>query len=133
MIVYFRAIDALALLESFHHRLSSGKEEGRKRIQEDEAVEAVRAAVRAGILNDLGSGSHVDLCVIDAKKGFFQWRERLKPSASNDSTQPAPLRAVDIGQRLNVSSSAEEPSNHLRPRGISIRPLPLSSPLSDQA
>jgi hypothetical protein len=32
----------------------------------DEAVALVTAAIRAGIFNDLGSGSNVDICVIEA-------------------------------------------------------------------
>jgi hypothetical protein len=53
--------------------------------------------VRAGILNDLGSGSHVDLCVID-HEGYKQWRERLK----------APKRRVSAPQL-----SAQRPRNSL--------------------
>lgn len=55
----------------------------------EEAVNIVRKAVRSGILNDLGSGSHVDLCVISFDGGVVtgsnmgslgncnvrQWRE----------------------------------------------------------
>ena len=33
-----------------------------------EAMQVVRDAIAAGIFNDLGSGSHVDLCVITANK-----------------------------------------------------------------
>lgn len=40
------------------------------------AIKTVRQAVHAGILNDLGSGSHIDICVIQ-KEGVRQWRESL--------------------------------------------------------
>jgi 20S proteasome subunit beta 2 len=43
----------------------------------DTAIEATRQAVRAGILNDLGSGSHVDICVIQ-RHGVRRWRERMR-------------------------------------------------------
>ena len=43
----------------------------------DTAIDAVRQSVRAGILNDLGSGSHVDICVIQ-KSGVRRWRETMK-------------------------------------------------------
>ena len=33
-------------------------------LQEEEAKELVKNAIKAGIFNDLGSGSNVDLCVI---------------------------------------------------------------------
>ena len=36
--------------------------------QRDEAVELVRSGIRAGIFNDLGSGSNVDICVITKDK-----------------------------------------------------------------
>jgi len=41
--------------------MESGYKDG---LTEAEAVELVRRAVRAGIFNDLGSGSNVDICVI---------------------------------------------------------------------
>ena len=43
-------------------------------INVDDAINAVRMAVRAGIINDLGSGSDVDICVIQ-KTGIRRWRE----------------------------------------------------------
>ena len=36
--------------------------------QRDEAVKLVRDAIAAGIFNDLGSGSNVDICVITKDK-----------------------------------------------------------------
>jgi 20S proteasome subunit beta 2 len=30
-----------------------------------EAVDLVEAAIRSGVMNDLGSGSNIDLCIID--------------------------------------------------------------------
>jgi 20S proteasome subunit beta 2 len=38
-------------------------------LEEEEAVALVDAAIQAGIFNDLGSGSNVDICVIDMDKG----------------------------------------------------------------
>ncbi|RYH12449.1 hypothetical protein EON65_38300 [archaeon] len=52
-------------------------------ISVQEGIEVVRKAVQAGILNDLGSGSHVDLCVIDATE-VQMWRERLVSSWEQD-------------------------------------------------
>ena len=37
-------------------------------LQEQEAVNLVVAAIEAGIFNDLGSGSNVDVCVIREKE-----------------------------------------------------------------
>lgn len=37
-------------------------------LQKGEALQLVRDAIAAGIFNDLGSGSNVDLCVITADK-----------------------------------------------------------------
>lgn len=36
--------------------------------QRDEAMKLVRDAIAAGIFNDLGSGSNVDLCIITKDK-----------------------------------------------------------------
>jgi hypothetical protein len=33
-------------------------------VQREEAIDLVAAAIKAGIFNDLGSGSNVDVCVI---------------------------------------------------------------------
>ena len=60
------------------------------------AVEAVRAAVRAGILNDLGSGSHVDICCIDRLSGLRHWRERL--IAERPAREAVP--AASLGEEL---------------------------------
>lgn len=49
-----------------------------------DAVPIVRRAVRAGILNDLGSGSHVDLCVISCDNVVRRWREQLLSSWEKD-------------------------------------------------
>ena len=37
-------------------------------LQEEEAKQLVRDAIAAGIFNDLGSGTNVDLCVIKKDK-----------------------------------------------------------------
>lgn len=42
--------------------------EYREGMTEDEAKELVAKAISAGIFNDLGSGSNVDLCVIKKDK-----------------------------------------------------------------
>ena len=49
------------------------------------AIKSVRQAVHAGIMNDLGSGRHIDICVIQ-KGGVRQWRESL-PSEWEDLKQ----------------------------------------------
>lgn len=43
----------------------------RKDMEEEEAIKLVRDAIAAGVFNDLGSGSNVDICVI--KKGAVQY------------------------------------------------------------
>jgi 20S proteasome subunit beta 2 len=40
----------------------------KKQMTRDEAVELCSQAIQAGIFNDLGSGSNVDVCVITAEK-----------------------------------------------------------------
>lgn len=48
-------------------------------MEEEEAKELVRQAIQAGIFNDLGSGSNVDLCVI-TKEGARMFRNDVKPN-----------------------------------------------------
>ena len=60
------------------------------------AIKATRQAVRAGILNDLGSGSHVDLCVIQ-KHCVRRWRERMK--SAWDDEHDHPCVPMDVGSR----------------------------------
>jgi 20S proteasome subunit beta 2 len=50
--------NALAVLEAVI--------DGSKAMSTEEALTVVRRAVRSGIVNDLGSGSHVDLCIVSA-------------------------------------------------------------------
>ena len=48
---------SLAAMAVFEHRY-------KENMEEEEAIELVEAAITAGIINDLGSGSNVDICVI---------------------------------------------------------------------
>lgn len=48
-------------------------------VQEEEAKNIVRDAILAGIFNDLGSGSNVDICVI-TKDGARMFRNETKPN-----------------------------------------------------
>ena len=83
--------DAIALLENSKRQwqrvappsttsIEVGKGLADSRFTEDidviKAVDAVREAVRAGIMNDLGSGGHIDFCVIQ-KSDVLQWREAV--------------------------------------------------------
>ena len=66
------------------------------------AVIAVRKAVQAGIINDLGSGSHVDLVIIQRDRVRL-WREKLiKPSSKeqdDSNREDAPLRETPLRLR----------------------------------
>jgi len=54
-------------------------------MEEEEAKELVSAAIQAGIFNDLGSGSNVDVCVI--KKGKTEYiRPYALPNPRNDKS-----------------------------------------------
>jgi 20S proteasome subunit beta 2 len=76
----------------------------------ENAIKAVRQAVHAGIMNDLGSGSHVDICVIQ-KKGVRQWREILSSSWNDEKklekTASVTLDVDDVikHQKENISGS----------------------------
>jgi len=56
----------------------------------DAGINLVRKAVRAGILNDLGSGSHIDLCVITKDGEKKSWREKGEEPAVNIARSPMP-------------------------------------------
>ena len=82
------SVDAISVLESARRKWGSPVsisfndgleclEQNVENVDTETAVEAVRRAVQAGILNDLGSGSHVDLCIIKLD-GVRQWREKLR-------------------------------------------------------
>jgi hypothetical protein len=115
--------DAIALLETLRqhwqnkNKISTGTISPRitddNRYSEDigieDAIKAVRQAVRAGIMNDLGSGSHIDICVIQ-KKGVRQWREILDDENKLKTSASAILDGDDMVkhhsiQNENISSS----------------------------
>ena len=49
-------------------------------LNREEAVELAAEAIKAGIFNDLGSGSNVDVCVIEKDKPTQLLRNYLKPN-----------------------------------------------------
>lgn len=115
------SIDAIAVLETARREWQRGTNvstEGNysaedpnytENIDIETAIEATRQAVRAGILNDLGSGSHVDLCVIQ-KDGVRRWREVMK-STWDDERVPTRHRTLLDGSEV---TSQPEQSNHSR-------------------
>jgi 20S proteasome subunit beta 2 len=52
----------------------------KKNCTRDEAVQVCAEAIKAGIFNDLGSGSNVDVCVIEKGKPTQLLRNYLKPN-----------------------------------------------------
>ena len=66
------SLDAIAIIES---ELEYYKKNNIT-ISINNATNIVRNAVRAGILNDMGSGSHVDICVIQLNN-VEEWREEM--------------------------------------------------------
>ena len=79
------ATNAVAVIESARFRWGPAddtlSDDGmgswdREAVTVEEALPVVREAVQAGILNDLGSGSHVDLVIIQ-RGAVRRWRERL--------------------------------------------------------
>jgi 20S proteasome subunit beta 2 len=51
----------------------------KQKMTREEAVELASQAIQAGIFNDLGSGSNVDVCVITAEKTTLM-RNYVKPN-----------------------------------------------------
>lgn len=51
----------------------------KQKMMREEAVDLASEAIQAGIFNDLGSGSNVDVCVITAEKTTLM-RNHIKPN-----------------------------------------------------
>ena len=63
----------------------------------DDALELARAAVEAGITNDLGSGSCIDICVMDTAGGLTYRRGYSKEEAGPSFS--GPLQSVAQGKK----------------------------------
>ena len=79
-------------------------------INVSEAIPIVRKAIQAGILNDLGSGSHVDICLIRAD-GVSRWRERLVSSWEAEKLQAGADRQKSTTVRNQDDSSNRSIAN----------------------
>lgn len=77
------AYSVLDVLLSSKHGCCKFSDKGKENIGVLEATQIVRQAVRAGITNDLGSGSHVDFCIITSD-GIDRWREKMVSSWERD-------------------------------------------------
>eukprot|EP00981_Chlorochromonas_danica_P006106 scaffold1287_cov253-Ochromonas_danica.AAC.19 len=110
--------DALAILETACRRKQQ-EQQPQLPQQEDqssmpftiaEGLDIVRQAVQAGIKNDLGSGSHVDLCVIRREK-VEVWRERAlthRPSPFSPPQDPPHLNDDKARAALSEEVGNEE-------------------------
>mmetsp|Transcript_6867 Transcript_6867/g.11440 ORF Transcript_6867/g.11440 Transcript_6867/m.11440 type:complete len:398 (+) Transcript_6867:20-1213(+) len=112
--------DALAVLETMRQTWASKSRNASDNIHEqgftkdndrniehatmDQAVHAVRKAIQAGILNDMGSGSHVDLCVITPDL-VQTWRESLV------STWDADRLPLHSGSSSTIAAAANASAN----------------------
>lgn len=83
----------------------------------EEGVEVVRQAAQAGILNDLGSGSDIDICVI-TRDDVRLWREEAKSHSDSESVSRADITfdqlatkgagvSDGLGSLLSPSDAAE--------------------------
>jgi 20S proteasome subunit beta 2 len=141
--------DAIALLENARQKWQRSnthsvpsKDVGENRFIEDidiaTAIDAVRQAVHAGITNDLGSGSHIDICVIE-KKGVRQWRESLSfergqqtSSVIKRQIQQLDISSVTVGEEETIRVgdvnvvAAQQANYHLGDIIYSRSKLPIS-------
>lgn len=105
--------DALAVLESSLSQLMDDNNPFLVNIKCSEAIEIVRNAVKAGILNDLGSGSHVDMCVI-TRDNVQQWRELMVAKAPTDTVQQKQeieIPKVPLGTKVWTSRRSKKQSS----------------------
>ena len=77
-------IDALSSLEAYRQiwgppieNLASGAESNvlMENVSVEKAIQVIREAVKSGVMNDLGSGSFIDICVIKDDGEVRKWRE----------------------------------------------------------
>ncbi len=85
-------------------------------MNEDEAVDLVRRAIRAGIFNDLGSGSNVDICIIrqagEAAKGAGAASSAAAAAAgAADSSVAEALAAPVVLASPGVPAGPDKPVN----------------------
>lgn len=142
--------DAIALLENARQQWQRSNmysdpstDVGENRFIEDidiaTAIDAVRQAVLAGITNDLGSGSHIDICVIE-KKGVRQWRETLsfERSQQTASVIKRQMKQLDVNSAATGEVEivcggdtkvvgAQQPANYLGDIIYSRFKLPIST------
>ncbi|CAM9604923.1 unnamed protein product [Scytosiphon promiscuus] len=101
------SLAALSVLERGH----------RDSLTEGEAKELVLEAIAAGIENDLGSGSNIDVCVITAERGLEHhrgaWKDPGLGSDSADSTGDSEQEEYVGGQDGHVHElSPSVPTRH---------------------
>jgi 20S proteasome subunit beta 2 len=98
--------DAIALLETACRGLEREESSGLEYIDVsvEKGIDIVRKAVQAGILNDLGSGSHVDLCVI-TPDNVQRWRERLMRTCESDRDSAVAANKAATTPAVGSSSS----------------------------
>ena len=82
---YSASVDFTSLGSGYIAAISVLESEYTRDMSRDEAVALGAKAIRAGILNDLYSGSNVDCCVIDAS-GAKMMRNYIKVEARRDTT-----------------------------------------------
>ena len=103
--------NAIAALEEKLEQLSLNITPTVVEVDVQSGLDIVRRAVKAGILNDLGSGSHIDLCVIRKNSTEF-WREHdagsvstqlLEESEENGASRTTPNNTIPedfLGRRV---------------------------------
>jgi len=81
---------------------------------EEEGMELVKRSILAGIFNDLGSGSNVDICVIRTDGTVSKHRNVLKPN------EVQPLRdSIKRSDKLNIKSGTTFVLNsEFKPHGV---------------
>eukprot|EP00903_Cladosiphon_okamuranus_P009473 g9028.t1 len=81
------SLAALSVLERGH----------REKLSEEEATELILQAIAAGIDNDLGSGSNIDVCVITHKRGLEHHRGAWKDPGVGDDARAGRKLAQEVG------------------------------------
>ncbi|KAI5170075.1 20S proteasome subunit beta 2 [Pancytospora epiphaga] len=94
---YSASLDYTSLGSGSYAAIAILEKDYSKNMSKDEAMALGVRAVKAGILNDLYSGSNVDVCVIDTVSGVEKHRNYLKvEERKNDSIIKYPSGSVAV-------------------------------------
>lgn len=111
---------AMGVLERRFMNLAVEEKTNSVAISEEEAIKICINAIQAGIQNDLGSGSHVDICVIN--QNGTQYQRGVIPE------ETLPEQPQSKSKSESIISSQDEKQSEISVNGFGNFPFSLRSP-----